>query len=122
MLQKDARIGQTEAIDALFDVTYREKVFSFTRYRVKDPVLHLVGILIFVHHDLAVARAHKCRKLRRLTVLCNKQADGLVLLIGKISCVAPPLFLIVPSGKVRRQVDERKHGGRHCTKILHRLV
>ena len=122
MLQKDARIGQTEAVDALFDVTYREKVFPFTRYRVKDPVLHLVGILIFVHHDLAVACADDVRKLCRRAVLSDEKADGLVLLIGKISCVAPPLFLIVPSGKVRRQVDERKHGGRHCTKILHRLV
>ena len=122
MLQKDARIGQAEAVDALFDVTYREKVFSFTRYRVKDPVLHLVGILILVHHDLAVARAHKRRKLRRLTVFPNEQADGLVLLIGEVSRIPPPLFLIVLSGKVRRQVDERKHGGRHCTKILHRLV
>ena len=122
MLQKDARVGQTEAIDALLDVSDGEQVFSFTGYRVKDAILHLVGILILIHHDLAVARAHSPRKLRRRAVFSDKQADGLVLLIGKVRRVAPALFLVIPAGKLSCQIDEREHRRRHCAQILRRLA
>ena len=101
MLQKDARVCQSEAIDALLHVADREKVFSFTGYRVKNAVLHLVGVLILVHHDLAVARADEACKLRRCAVLPDEKADRLVLLVGKVRGVPPPLFLVVAGTAAR---------------------
>ena len=45
-----------------------------------------------------------------------------MLLIGEVGRIPPALFLVVPAGKVRRQVDEREHCGRHRAQVLHRLV
>ena len=56
MLQKNTRVGQAEAIDALLDIANSEKVFSFTRNCVKNAVLHLVGVLILVHQNIAKLR------------------------------------------------------------------
>ena len=118
MAQEDARVSQAETVDTLLDVAHGEKVFPFTGDRRKDPVLHLVGILIFVHHDLTVALGDRVRQLRWVAVRADEQADRLMLLIGKIGRVAPPLFALIGAGKLPRQRDQRAHGRRHGAQVL----
>ena len=66
LLQKNLRLCQAEAIDALLDITHSEKVLPFTGDSGKNTVLHLVGVLIFVHHDLRIPLGDLHGQLRGL--------------------------------------------------------
>ena len=104
VVKEDARVGEAEAVDALLDVADGEKVFSFTGNGGEDAVLHLVRVLIFVHHDLAVALRDRSRKVGGLSVRAEEQVDGLMLLVGEVRRVAAALLLLIGAGKIRRQL------------------
>ena len=104
LLQEDRRVRQAEAVDALLDVADGEEVFSFTGNGGEDAVLHLVRVLIFVHHDLAVALRDRSRKVGGLSVRAEEQVNGLMLLVGEVRRVAAALLLLIGAGEIRRQL------------------
>ena len=104
VVEENTRVGEAEAVDALLDVADGEEVFSFTGNGGEDAVLHLVRVLIFVHHDLAVALRDRSRKVGGLSVRAEEQVDGLMLLVGEVRRVAAALLLLISAGKIRRQL------------------
>ena len=102
--QKNFRLRQAEAVDALLYISDGEKVFPFTGNGVKNAVLHLVGVLIFVHHDLHISVCDLLRQLRGTAVGGEKNIHGVVLLIREVRRVAAHLFLLKAADEVRRQV------------------
>ena len=119
--EENAGIGKAEAINALLDIADGKEVFAVLRDRVKDAVLHLIGVLIFVHHDLTVALRNGARKLGRPAVFIRQQADRLMLLVGEVGRVAAAFLALIGAGKVRRQIQKRQHRRRHCAKIVDRF-
>ena len=104
VVEENTRVGEAEAVDALLDVADGEKVFPFTGNGGEDAVLHLVRVLIFVHHDLAVALRDRSRKVGGLSVRAEEQVNGLMLLVGEVRRVAAALLLLIGAGKIRRQL------------------
>ena len=119
--QEDGGVGQTEAVNALLHVAHGEQVLLLPGDGGENAVLHIVGVLIFVHHDLPVAARHLPRQLRRLS-LRQQQLNGIVLLIREVHGVAPHLLRLIAAGEFRRQVGQRQHGGRHHGHIRQQLV
>ena len=76
---------------------------------LKDTVLHLVGILILIHHDLLIPLGYLPCQLRRASVRLTKQRHGIVLLIGEIHGVAAHLLRLIPLGELLRQPQQRQH-------------
>ena len=104
VVEENTRVGEAEAVDALLDVADGEEVFSFTGNGGEDAVLHLVRVLIFVHHDLAVALRDRSRKVGGLSVRAEEQVNGLMLLVGEVRRVAAALLLLIGAGEIRRQL------------------
>ena len=115
--QEDGGVGQTEAIDALLHVAHGEQVLLLPGDGGEDAVLHVVGVLILVHHDLPVTLGHLLSQLRRLAVGLAQQVDGIVLLIGEIQRVAAGLLRLIAVGEVSGQCRQRQHGGRHGRQV-----
>ena len=55
LFQKNAGVSQPEAVDGLLDVADKEEILPLSRDRREDRILHAVGVLIFVDHDLCIA-------------------------------------------------------------------
>ena len=53
-LQEDARVRQPKAVNGLLHIADQEPVLSVFRHRLKNALLHLVGVLILVDQNLAV--------------------------------------------------------------------
>ena len=68
LFQKDGRVGQTEAVDALLDVADHEQVALVLRKGAENRVLHGVRILILVHRDFGVLRGQRFREGGRRSV------------------------------------------------------
>ena len=54
LFQENARVGQTELVNGLLHVADHEAVLLLPGQGVENRVLHAVGVLILVHHDLPV--------------------------------------------------------------------
>ena len=121
LFKKNGRIGEAEAVNTLLHVANGEEILLLTGDGGEDAVLHLVGILILVHHDLAVAAGHLPGKLRRLTILTEKQFDGEMLLVGEVQCADTHLLILIGAAKRRRQIGEGHHGRCHGLEILQML-
>ena len=93
--QENGGVRQSEAVDGLLHVSHGEQILPFSGNRPKNVVLHLVGILIFVHQNLSVAGGDLSAQLRGLAVLFRQQREGQMLLIRKIRPVQPQLFRAV---------------------------
>ena len=119
--QEYLRLSQAKPIDALLDISNGEKVFPFTGNGVKNTVLHLVGVLVFIHHDLHIFPGNLLRQLRRRSRRVCQQFHGVMLLVGKIRHIPPHLFLLKALGKVRRQVHQGQHGRSHGPQVLQML-
>ena len=121
-LQEYGGIRQTEPIDALLHVSHGEQVPTLSGDGLKDAVLHLVGILILIHHDLLIPLGYLPCQLRRASVLLTQQRDGIVLLIGEIHGVAPHLLRLIPLGKLLRQPQQRQHRRGCGVEVLQMLL
>ena len=116
--QKDGGIGQSEAVDGLFDIAHGEEIFLLPGNGGENTVLHLIGVLILVHHHLQVAPRHRAGQLRGLTVTIQQQTDGIVLLIGEIRGVAPQLLPAVGCGKPAAEIQQSLHSRGRAAQIL----
>lgn len=50
--QENAGVRQTEAINGLFHVAHQEAIAPLPGQSFKNPVLDLIGVLVFIHHHL----------------------------------------------------------------------
>ena len=72
-----------------------------------DPfVLHFVGILKFVDHNLAVALGDRLSQRRRRAVFIHQKLQSKMLLVGEIGDVAAQLFRSISLGKIPAQAQQ----------------
>ena len=50
--QEDLRVCQPELIDGLFDIPHQKAILLFCRNAPENGILHRIGVLVFVHHNL----------------------------------------------------------------------
>ena len=101
-LQKDGGIGQAKTVDGLLDVPHQKQLVPATGHRVKNRVLHLIGVLILVHHHLVVSRAPQRGQFRAGAVL-HQQPHRHVLQIGKVQHAPAVLLGPIGGGEVLHQ-------------------
>ena len=121
LTHKDGGVRQPEPVDALLHIAHGEQVPPCAGDSPENTVLHLVGILILVHHDLLIPLGHLPRQIRWFIVLTAQQRHGVVLLVGEIHGIAPHLLRLVALGEPLRQTQQRQHGRRCCLQILQML-
>ena len=110
--QEDRRICQTEAIDGLLDVADHKTVSTLPGYGAEQTVLNLIGVLVFVHHDLLVALGDAERKLcRRFSVFLQEQANRKMFQIVEVEGMKPYL---IPGIANRKCLSQRKQGANGC--------
>ena len=116
--KEDPRVSQPEAVDRLLHVANHKAVFAVLRHRLKNTLLHGVGVLILVHENLAIPRGDLPRRRRRQRCAAlREQADALVLQIGKIQQLAAAFFLRVPRVKAAQYLHQPTRGGAGALKI-----
>ena len=113
LLQKQIRLRLAEAIYGLLHVAHKEPVgIALFGDRGKNRLLHTVGILILIHHDLLkLLRNLSGHVGRRSRSLPDKQTDGKMLLIRKVQPVLPALFGGKPLIQALHQTDKRIERG-----------
>ncbi len=121
LVQENSRVRQAEAVDRLLYVPYGKEILSAAGNGVKYAVLHLVGVLVLVHHDLPVPPCHDSRQLCGRAVLPQQQMHREVLLIGKVRHIPPQLLLLVRRRKRAAQRQQRLHGRRGAPQVLRRF-
>ena len=114
-LQKNRWIGETEAVNALFDIADHKDVFFLIADCAKNRVLHRIGILVFVDHDFG--KMHVVGQLGRRTVRIGQQFDREVLEVVEIHDTAPQLLLLVGIHERLYRIAQRAHGGCHHVHI-----
>ena len=120
-VEKDRRIGETEAVDRLLDIADEKEVAALARHRAEDEILHFRHVLIFIDHDLGIPPRELARKLGRRAVLVREQLRRHVLEIGEVHETAPPLFGGVGRAEVERQRQQRLHGRGRRVQVGKRL-
>ena len=118
LCQKDGWIRQAEAINGLLHISHCEKTAAIFGNSVKNAVLNLVSVLVFVHHHLAVTGGDGFRQRRGAPLLTQQQAHSVVLLVGKVGCIPPQLLPLICLREGHAQVQQRLHGGRRTAQIL----
>ena len=85
LFQKNSGVGQTELVDGLLHVADHEAVLLLPGQGVENRVLHAIGVLILVHHDLPVTPPDLPRGGCGLASgFSQQQIQGFVLQISKI--------------------------------------
>ncbi len=84
LAQEDGGVGQAEAVDGLLHVPHQKEVGAVPGQGGEDGILHLVGVLVLVHHDLVVPGRPLAGQLGGGTVLPHQQPHRHVLQIGKV--------------------------------------
>ena len=107
---KDGGIRQTEAVDRLLDVAHQKQVLPVAGDGAEDRVLHTADVLIFVHHDLGIARGHLAGERRGRAVLLCQQPGGKMLQIGIVQHRQAALVFGVLLIEAQRQAQQRLHG------------
>ena len=83
--QKNTGIRQAELINGLLDISHQEAVLPFRGQAAENRVLHRVGVLVFIHHNLPVPTADlPGLGSGRGTVLPQQQIQSLMLQIPEI--------------------------------------
>ena len=101
-----------EAIDALLDITDQKEVFRIARERPENHILGLIGVLIFVHHDLfeTLRQLQSLRRpLRPLSRILYQQAQRPMLQIPEIRRLFLGLFLIQPRAVCTHNLEKLLH-------------
>ena len=114
---KNFRPGQTEFIDALFDVAHHKAVvasFILRGYGTQQQFLDIVAVLILIDQDLGKVPAvfHGSRPGRTGSVFMEIQQDlqGVMLQIREVQQVLFPLGLAVAFRVGQGQIDQLPQG------------
>ena len=107
-LQKDAGVGQTEAVDGLLYVAHQKELVPAAGKGGEEPILTLIHVLILVHHHFPPT----LRELGGYAVLFVLQKrEHHVFLIGEVHGPLPPLFGAVSPVQIGGELQEGRHGG-----------
>ena len=126
-VQENVRIRQPEPVDGLLHVTDHEAVVLFHGQGGEDGILHLVGVLVFIHQNLPEPPALFPRRSggddRQCMCLSDEQIQAPVLQIGEIQNPAVLLELAVAHSEGTGQPDQTPHRSGGLGKIgKHRLA
>ena len=108
---EDRGVCQAEAVDGLLDVPHQKQALSPVGDGGEDGVLHAAYVLVFIYHDLGIARGQTLRQRRGRAVGTYQQGGRLVLQVTVVR--KPPALLIPGVGpvKIQRQLQKRPHSG-----------
>ena len=120
--QENAGHGLPEAINALLYVAHHKAVLPVLGKSLEQQVLGLVGVLVFIHHNLVKAFGKGNRVLggpeSPLWVFLCQQADGPMLQIAKIGGFALQFLFVQPFGKSQNTFKQLFHQRGHADKVL----
>ena len=107
LFQKDSRIRQPELVNRLFYVTDHKAIVPFPGQCREDRILHAIGVLIFIHHDLPEPTADfRCGSGWSASMLSQQKIQGHVLQITEINAPSAALRLGIRPIKGSYQTDD----------------
>ena len=109
LAQEDGGVGQAEAVDGLLHVPHQKEVGSVLRQSGEDGVLHLVGVLVLVHHDLVVPGRPLAGQLGGGTVFPHQELHRHVLQIREVHHAPAGLLGGVGRLEVLHQGEQAPH-------------
>ena len=123
LFQKNSGICQTELINGLLYIAYHKAILTLLCQRTEKRILHRIGVLIFVHHDLPEAVADlpgssSCTA----AVFAQKQIQCTMLQIAKIQNAAAFFRLLVTIGETTHQGCHSPHRSRGMTHVGKHLL
>ena len=121
LAQEDGGVRQPETVDGLLDVAHLKEACPAAADGAKDGVLHLVGVLIFIHHDLRVALLPPLSQLVGSALLIGEQLQSQMLQIGKVHQISAALLPAVHLVKIRRQLQKLLHHRAHPLHIRQQI-
>ena len=107
-MQKNRRIRQTESVNRLLHVANHKAIGATLGYRLKNRILHLVGILILVHQDFLITICNFfCRPggLSGITI-CQKANCGMFQ-VGEIQQLSSFFLLQIGLVELLRKPEQR---------------
>ena len=124
--QKNLGVSQAEAVDGLLHIPHQKAVVLFLGQGGEDGVLHLVGILVFIHHDLPEPGAELPGGGGDAgAAFPQEQIQGAVLQISKIQNPAAALDPAVFCVKLTHQINQslsRRPGLAQIRQHLGRII
>ena len=122
LFQEDARVCQAELVDGLLHVAHQEAVLPLLGEDGENGILHAVGILILVHHDLPVSSADlPGSRCGRGAAFPQQQIQCAVLQVAEVQHPSAPLEAPVVRIKLPHQGNESRRCRRGLAKIPHHL-
>ena len=113
----------TEAVNGLLHVTDKEQILSLLGNPVENGILHFVGILIFVNHQLHKPPGNLFRLCSGLCSFSVEQTKGFLFQIVVIQHMTAAFFLGIAHQKFLRQCQQTPYGRCRRLHILqHRCI
>ena len=120
LVQEDGGVCQAEAVDGLLHISHQKQVVPLGQ-GVKNGVLHSVGVLVLVHHDLHIPLAPLQGQGRGVPLPVGEEGGGEVLSVGKVDEAVAALEGHKGPVELRHHVQQGGHGGGNGPQVLHSL-